>query len=125
MAYQKTKRSRFPAAPVAPLPEPQVRLYLDDERALPHGWTAAKTAQEAIEILKKENVSEVSLDHDLGPPEAGNGYQVLCWIEEKVHTDPKYKLPKVYIHTANPSAKIKMLQTLHSIEQKWWCRDES
>ena len=42
------------------------RLYLDDVRPCPVGWTCARSVAEAIEIMRKWTVVEASLDHDLG-----------------------------------------------------------
>ncbi len=57
-------------------------LFLDDKRLPPNdAWTLAKTAHEAIELLKTGKVEVISLDHDLGPPEAGTGYDVAKWLE--------------------------------------------
>lgn len=85
------------------------KLYLDDERTPPEGWLVAKTAKQAIELLSNNNdISVVSLDHDLGPIESGTGYDVLLFIEECTFLDENYLPPKVLIHTANPSAYVKM-----------------
>lgn len=48
-----------------------MNLWLDDVRE-PHkfgclGWEWAKTAAEAIELLKTGKVEKASLDHDLAP----------------------------------------------------------
>lgn len=96
-----------------------VKLYLDDLRPVPEGWELVKTAKEAINFLKNNDVEIVSLDHDLGPDEAvvGTGYDVLLWIEEQVVCN-NYVPPTIYIHTANPSAEIKMRAAVSSIEKR-------
>lgn len=43
-----------------------VRLYLDDVRKCPVGWTLARSVAEAIDVMKQWTVVEASLDHDLG-----------------------------------------------------------
>ena len=45
-----------------------MKLYLDDVRECPQGWTLVKTAPEMIRCLESSEVEEISLDHDLGPP---------------------------------------------------------
>jgi hypothetical protein len=42
-----------------------MRLWVDDIRKEPEGWTRAKTVTEAIRILDMGQVDEVSLDHDI------------------------------------------------------------
>jgi len=92
------------------------KVYLDDERKPPTGWVLVKTPKEAIDLLKKNNVTDISLDHDLGNDEViGTGYDVLKWIEEKVYFDKSFRLPNITIHTANPSARKKMEAALKSI----------
>lgn len=92
------------------------KLWLDDERPEPEGWVRAKTASHAVMLLASGSFSEVSLDHDLGPDDAGNGYQVACWLEEEVMTNPSFTVPLVHVHTANPSARVKMMHALRNIE---------
>jgi hypothetical protein len=102
--------------------ESRLRLYLDDERVTPEGWERAYTAREAIAMLQGDatvyGVTHVSLDHDLGPPENGTGYDVLLWIEKETHTQANYLPPKITVHSANPSAKEKMLRGVESINRK-------
>jgi hypothetical protein len=44
-----------------------VKLYVDDLRGPPDAtWTVARTSAEALELLAGGEVSELSLDHDLG-----------------------------------------------------------
>lgn len=43
-----------------------VKLWLDDLRPAPQGWKWAKTYEEAVEMLVKNEVTVASLDHDLG-----------------------------------------------------------
>lgn len=92
------------------------KLWLDDERPAPEGWDLAKTAGHAIMLLASGNYGEVSLDHDLGPDIVGTGYQVACWLEEQVMSDPHFFAPIVHVHTANPSARGKMMQAVRNIE---------
>jgi hypothetical protein len=45
-----------------------IKLWIDDIRTPPEGWTWAKTSVEALEIVKDSGkiVDVVSFDHDLG-----------------------------------------------------------
>lgn len=93
-----------------------MKLFLDDERPCPLGWVHVKTAWQAIGMLSTRMVTEVSLDHDLGGDDAGTGYNVICWLEEVIFTDASFPVPIVYVHTANPSARVKMIQSAIKIE---------
>ena len=96
-----------------------MRLYVDDAREAPLGWTRVTTAQEAIDTLERYfyEIEEVSLDHDLGAPEAGTGYQVACWLESRAFTDPQGKMPEIHIHSANPVGVTKIRQCVESINR--------
>ena len=96
-----------------------IMVYLDDERETPKGgWERAYTVRECIEKLKDRDVEVVSLDHDLGSGVAP-GYDVLLWMEKEVFTNPDYFPPRFcLIHTANPSAKDKMMKARYAIYQE-------
>ena len=92
-----------------------MKVFLDDERLTPDGWVRAYTQQEAIAFLKTGNVTEISLDHDLGIElNSGTGYGVLLWIEEEVHTH-HWVPPKILIHSANPPARDRMQRCVEAI----------
>lgn len=90
-----------------------VKLYLDDERPTPDGWIGCRWPQDVIARMMCGDVEAVSLDHDLGDDEHGTGYDVLLFIEERVHLG--MIPPKIYIHTANPAARQRMQAAVHSI----------
>lgn len=91
-----------------------MRVYLDDERATPDGWVRAYWPDEVIAFLKGGGVTEVSLDHDLGNDERGTGYDVVLWIEEAVALRG-FKPPKLSVHSANSSARLKMEHGIENI----------
>lgn len=97
-----------------------MKLWLDDVREPPAEWESyfwASNAPVAIEALATMEFDEVSLDHDLGPPEAGEGYDVLLWIEERVRLDG-YVPPKMSVHSANSPARARMERAIAAID--WW-----
>jgi hypothetical protein len=93
-----------------------MKIFLDDVRKAPEGWHQCFTAAEAISYIDSgEKITELSLDHDLGPPEAGTGYDVCLHLMEKVFNDPSFPLPHVTIHSANPVGVKHMTQILSRI----------
>ena len=46
-----------------------MKVYLDDERPCPPGWTIARWPDEAVSLLESGEVTHLSLDHDLGDDE--------------------------------------------------------
>ena len=93
-----------------------MKVFLDDERQPPPGWTLVRWPSEAIDLLETGQVTEISLDHDLGDDDRGTGYDVILWIEEMVATRG-FSPPKIRVHSANSSARRKMELGIASIER--------
>lgn len=93
-----------------------MRIYLDDERPCPDGWTPARWPEDVISLLEGGQVRELSLDHDLGDDVRGTGYDVVLWIEEAVATRG-FVPPIIRVHSANASARQKMEAGIRSIER--------
>lgn len=94
----------------------QTRLWLDDVRPAPEGWEHVKTAEEAIARFATGEVVAASLDHDLGPSDAGTGYDVLCWIERAMAEHAWYgPLPRLHVHSANPVGRARMVKAVGKI----------
>lgn len=98
----------------------EFRVYLDDERTPPAGWTLVATAQATIELLKSGEVTHLSLDHDLGEDDVGTGYDVLLWVEEQVVLHG-FRPPQISLHTANISARRKMELAVQKIRELVGC----
>lgn len=81
-----------------------MKVYLDDERQAPEGWVRVYWPFQVIELLKAGEVTEISLDHDLGDDHRGTGYDVILWIEEAVYTE-SFAPQVIHIHSANSSAR--------------------
>ena len=99
-----------------------MKVYLDDKRQTPEGWVRVFWPDQAIELMKTGQVLDISLDHDLGDDTRGTGYDVILWIEEEVAMRG-FKPPKIYVHSANSSAREKMLAGVESIER--WARENA
>ena len=93
-----------------------MKVYLDDERVAPSGWVQVRWPEEAIELLERGEVTDLSLDHDLGDDEHGTGYDVVNWIEEAVATRG-FVPRRIKVHSANASAREKMELGIASIER--------
>ena len=99
-----------------------MRVFLDDERATPAGWTRVFWPDEAIALLASGVVDEISLDHDLGDDSRGTGYDVVLWIEEAVATRG-FRPPAIAVHSANASARMKMEAGIAAIGRLHASRD--
>lgn len=62
---------------------------------------------EAIELLKTGQVTDLSLDHDLGDDERSTGYDVVLWVEAAITTGC-FVPPRIVVHSANAPAKARM-----------------
>lgn len=93
-----------------------MKVYLDDERKTPDGWTRTYNVPETIKLLETGKVTELSLDHDLGVG-IRDGQGVTLWLKQKVHDDPSFVLPRIYFHTQNPVGKENMKLDVR------WCID--
>lgn len=93
-----------------------MKVYLDDERATPEGWTRVYWPEEAIALLESGKVSEISLDHDLGDDDHGTGYDVVTWIEESVAMN-NFVPPIIRVHSANPAGLRRMRAGIGKIER--------
>jgi hypothetical protein len=93
-----------------------VKVFLDDCRPTPAGWVPARWPEEVIRLLEQGNVTELSLDHDLGDDAHGTGYDVLLWLEEAVAVRG-FRPPRVRVHSANPAAGERMLRAIQAIER--------
>ncbi|MFN3240110.1 MAG: cyclic-phosphate processing receiver domain-containing protein [Planctomycetota bacterium] len=100
-----------------------MRVFLDDERVPPDGWTLVRWPDEAIRLLEHGDVEEISLDHDLGDDERGTGYDVVLWIEQAVAMRG-FAPPIVRVHSANSSARLKMEAGIEAIARLVRARDD-
>ena len=95
-----------------------MKVFLDDKRETPAGWVRVFWPDEAIALLETGEVSEISLDHDLGDDQRGTGYDVILWVEKAVMTRG-FRPPQMQVHSANSSARRKMELGIAQITTYW------
>ncbi len=93
-----------------------MKVYMDDERETPEGWLRSYTVEETISLLETREVTDLSLDNDLGEG-LQEGYKVLDWLEEIVYFDKTFPIPVVTVHSANASRVQYMQRALKAIER--------
>ena len=88
-----------------------MRVWLDDVRPAPQGWTWAKTYDEATALLDNDDVQSLSLDHDIACFRADGremtGYDVLMFVVERNVNGGKAP-EEISIHSANPVGRARM-----------------
>lgn len=81
-----------------------MKLWLDDVRVPPDDtWTWVKTVDEAVAVLTRCDVTEASLDHDLGyvigtTTLEATGYDFCLWMAEQHDVWPTQS---IQVHSAN------------------------
>lgn len=93
-----------------------MKLYLDDLRNPPETWTLVRDPALVIDIIKNNDVTHLSLDHDLACDM--DGAQVAMQLTLLALSDSKYLNIKVFIHSANPVGKANIesiFQSLHKV----------
>lgn len=94
-----------------------MKIYLDDLRRAPVGWTRVKTAEACIARLKTGRVEELSLDHDLAEEHyvEGSGYMSSPAYKEKTGMAVvewmianKVWPSSIVLHTMNPIGRENM-----------------
>jgi hypothetical protein len=99
-----------------------VRVWLDDRRPPPERgpWVWVRTPDEAIRLLETGEVTELSLDHDLGLLDEEReltGYDVVTWIERAVVTQGFVPPGTIRVHSSNASAAPKMEAGIEAIRR--------
>ena len=90
-----------------------MKIWLDDIRQAPLGYTHTKSGNETKEVIIKAEQEGVAielldLDHDLGDfaYDGGDAIKILDWLIERG------TLYQIEIHTANPVGRDNMLRTI-------------
>ena len=95
-----------------------MKLYLDDVRTPPEGWTLVSNVKDMMFLTATENPTHISLDHDLGDADPDHtGYDFMCWLEEAVFVGEYTKddFPIITFHTDNPVGRANMQRSLNKI----------
>ncbi len=94
-----------------------MKLYVDDLRPPPIGWTLAKTVDEAIEWLSQGSVTELSLDYDLGGSDA-TGLDVLSWIEIAL-AESRVSMPTMTAHSGSVLGRRRLEAQIEWLQQRF------
>ena len=88
-----------------------MKIYVDDIREAPKGWTLATTINQAIKLIEmySDELTAISLDHDISYQVEVNGLsrpypspECFCSVARYLRDKPMPNKPTVVLHTANP-----------------------
>ena len=84
-----------------------MKLWLDDIRPCPDGYTHARSVNEAIRLIEEHGYTHASLDHDLGRfnEDGGEGYDLVVWMAQH----DSWPTEGIRIHSANVVGLRRML----------------
>lgn len=91
-----------------------MKLFVDDFRECPEGWTLARTVTEAIRLIHTHQPEEISLDHDIRVcankrcANRGETFEPVARFLAAYGYNPR----RVIFHTGNCGAAYKMAEML-------------
>jgi hypothetical protein len=90
-----------------------MKIWVDDIRKVPDGYTGTKSVNETIALIEQaelngETIELLDLDHDLGDyaTDGGDAIKILDYLAERETYYP------IHIHTANPVGRANMERML-------------
>lgn len=97
-----------------------MKLWIDDVRPAPDGWTLAQTSKDAILAIctaldNDDHEFEISFDHDLGGDDTT--IPVVNYLEEQIVNGLRLHRFNWHIHSANPVGRVNLNLALTSIER--------
>ncbi len=107
-----------------------MRIFLDDLRdaplfdrltGAPVQWAVIRNADEAINLIRSGQVTDISFDHDLG--EGKSGYDVALVVEQLAH-DKLIPPIDYYIHSGNPVGAGNIDKAMKSAWRFWESENE-
>ncbi|WP_410510979.1 cell division protein FtsJ [Paenibacillus sp. BR2-3] len=85
-----------------------INVYMDDFRAVPQGFTLARTTEECLMLLRDCEVGVLSLDYDMGPVDDTGGEVASRIVMEGLF--PR----EIYLHTSSPWGRREMYEMLYA-----------
>lgn len=83
-----------------------INVYMDDYRAVPRGFTLARTTEECLLLLRECEVGVLSLDHDMGPEDVSGSEVVRRIVLEGLF--PR----EIFLHTSSLWGRKEMYEML-------------
>ena len=93
-----------------------LKLFLDDEREAPPGWTLCRSVEALrVHLRSTAQIEAMSLDYDMGSGYE-TGLHALDWILKEVKSNPSFTPPaSIRAHTRSIDMGIEMRRKIGEI----------
>ena len=96
-----------------------MKLFLDDHRDAPAGWTKATRPSEVISNILQGEAEIIDLGYHLGNDSKYTGLTVLKWLQNEIGEGRiPSRVPEILIHTTDKEARETM-EGVRSRIYKW------
>lgn len=103
--------------PPSPYKDDLVRIFLDDERPCPPGWTLTRNLGQFIRAVTEcppEKLGGLALDWDLGYGQP-NGHDAVEFVIEHLTANPEaFEFDGIFCHSACREEAVKMAKALNA-----------
>ncbi len=101
----------------SPYADDRVRIFLDDDRPCPPGWTLARNLGQFIRAVTEcppEKLGAISLDWDLGYGQP-NGHDAVEFLIEHLTAAPEsFEFDGIFCHSGCREEAVKMAKALNA-----------
>ena len=102
-----------------------MKLYLDDLREPPAGWTKVTRPNEVTSHILQGEAEVIDLAYHLGNDRKYTGLTVLNWLQNEIGEGRiPVRVPKIMIHTEDQEARA-IMEGVRGRIYKWSKRDFS
>lgn len=98
-----------------------MKIFLDSKIKAPTGWISAKCVKDVIDLLKYNDVSEISLSDNTS--DFSKGIQVITYLirvcnpdQENIFFDYFQKIPIIHIHNVDSYTRANMMIGIFSLQ---------
>jgi hypothetical protein len=96
-----------------------MKLFLDDHRDAPAGWTKATRPKEVISSILQGEAEIIDLGYHLGNDSKYTGLTVLKWLQNEIGEGRiPSRVPEIWIHTSDKEAR-EIMEDVRSRIYKW------
>lgn len=88
-----------------------MNVYMDDQRPCPAGFTLATTVEQALELVRNNQVHTLSLDYNMGFRQRNGLYFIDAFCQERLHVE------EIHLHTNDSIGQHYMLDRIQKAKE--------